>query len=66
MSRFTSLKSVFLKHKFQLIITYTLFGLEMLGTLLRPYFLGKAMDDIFEGSYKGLIVLASTHLAWLI
>lgn len=66
MSRFTSLKSVFLKHKFQLIITYTLFGLEMLGTLLRPYFLGKAMDEIFEGSYKGLIVLASTHLAWLI
>jgi ABC-type multidrug transport system fused ATPase/permease subunit len=38
----------------------------MLGSLLRPFFLGKAVDDLVEGSYKGLIVLSLVHLVWLI
>jgi len=38
----------------------------MLGSLLRPYFLGVAVNDIINGSYRGLVVLSSVHLAWLI
>lgn len=65
MSRFRSLRNIVVQHKFQLLFTYTLFALEMLGTLMRPYFLGRAMDDIFEGSYYWLTVLAVQHVVWV-
>ncbi|MBC7720756.1 MAG: hypothetical protein H7068_01965 [Pedobacter sp.] len=55
-----------LQYKYRLLLTYSLFSVEMLGLLLRPYFLGKAVDDLLEGSYKGLIYLAATHLLWLV
>lgn len=55
-----------LKHRYQLAITYTLFSLEMLGSLLRPFFLGIAVNDIIKGSYHGLIVLSIIHFSWLI
>ena len=54
------------KHRTQLVITYVLFSLEMLGSLLRPFFLGEAINDLIKGSYRGLIVLSGVHLAWLI
>ena len=54
------------KHRIQLVITYVLFSLEMLGSLLRPFFLGEAINDLIKGSYRGLIVLSGVHLAWLI
>ena len=38
----------------------------MVGALLRPYFLGKAVDDLIEGSYDGLIILSLVHATWLI
>ncbi len=66
MSRFSVLKKIILKHKYRLILTYTLFSIEMLGLLLRPFFLGRAVDDLLEGSYKGLIYLAVSHLVWLV
>lgn len=66
MSRFHVLKSIMLQYKYRLLLTYSLFSVEMLGLLLRPYFLGKAVDDLLEGSYKGLIYLAATHLLWLV
>ena len=66
MSRFSVLKKIILKHKYRLILTYALFSVEMLGLLLRPFFLGKAVDDLLEGSYKGLIYLAISHLVWLV
>ncbi len=66
MSRFSVLKKIIIKHKYRLILTYTLFSVEMIGLLLRPFFLGKAVDDLLEGSYKGLIYLAITHLVWLV
>lgn len=66
MSRFQVLKSIMLQYKYRLLLTYSLFSVEMLGLLLRPYFLGKAVDDLLEGSYKGLIYLAATHLLWLV
>ena len=52
-----------MKHKYQLIFTYSLFSLEMLGNLLRFYFFGEAINDLIKGSYHGLIVLTAVHLA---
>lgn len=66
MSRFNVLRSLILKHKYQLIITYFLFSLETLGSLLRFYFFGEAINDLIKGSYHGLIVLSIVHLTYLI
>ena len=66
MSRFQILRSLIMKHKYQLVFTYSLFSLEMLGNLLRFYFFGEAINDLIKGSYHGLIVLTVVHLAYLI
>jgi ABC-type multidrug transport system fused ATPase/permease subunit len=66
MSRFAILRKIMLQHRYRLILTYTLFSLEMLGTLLRPLFLGIAINDLAKGSYKGLIILSVVHFSWLI
>ena len=66
MSRFEIIRKLMQKHRTQLVITYVLFSLEMLGSLLRPFFLGEAINDLIKGSYRGLIVLSGVHLAWLI
>jgi len=54
------------RHKIRLGITYLLFSLEMTGALLRPFFLGMAINDLMQGSYRGLIILSAVHFAWLI
>ncbi|MEO7531179.1 MAG: ABC transporter six-transmembrane domain-containing protein [Sediminibacterium sp.] len=54
------------KHRNQLVFTYVLFSLEMLGSLLRPFFLGEAVNGLIKGNYQGLIVLSAVHLAWII
>ncbi|MFM6925333.1 MAG: ABC transporter six-transmembrane domain-containing protein, partial [Ferruginibacter sp.] len=66
MSKFQILRNLMMKHRYQLIITYTLFSLEMLGGLLRFYFFGEAINDLIKGSYNGLIVLTAVHLAYLV
>ncbi|HSC39863.1 MAG TPA: ABC transporter six-transmembrane domain-containing protein [Chitinophagaceae bacterium] len=66
MSRFEILRKLMLKHRNQLVLTYILFSLEMLGTLLRPFFLGEAVNGLIKGSYRGLIVLSVVHLVWLV
>jgi ABC-type multidrug transport system fused ATPase/permease subunit len=66
MSKFQILRNLMMKHKYQLIFTYTLFSLEMLGSLLRFYFFGEAINDLIKGSYQGLIVLTLVHLAYLV
>ena len=66
MSRFQILKNLMSRHRSQLLLTYILFSLEMLGALLRPFFLGEAINDLMKGSYRGLIVLSSVHITWLI
>jgi ABC-type multidrug transport system fused ATPase/permease subunit len=38
----------------------------MLGSLLRFYFFGEAINDLIKGSYHGLIVLTLVHLAYLV
>lgn len=66
MSRFEILKKLMQKHRFQLLLTYSLFSLEMLGSLLRPFLLGQAVNDLIKGSYQGLIILSFVHVLWLI
>ncbi|MBS1761025.1 MAG: hypothetical protein JST23_12970 [Bacteroidetes bacterium] len=66
MSRFAILKHIIRLHRSRLILTYILFSIETLGNLLRPLFLGMAVDDLIKGSYEGLILLCSVHFAWLI
>ena len=60
-----ALRRIFIQHKYRLILTYSLFALEMLGSLLRPYFLGEAVNDLIAGSYRGLIILALVHFGYL-
>lgn len=66
MSRFEILKKLMKKHRGQLVLTYVLFSLEMTGALLRPWFLGEAVNDLMKGSYHGLIMLSAVHFAWLV
>jgi len=54
------------EYRLKLFLTYSLFSLEMLGALLRPFFLGLAINDLIKGSYHGLIILSIIHLCWLI
>ena len=65
MSRFQILKSLMSKHRSQLVLTYLLFSLEMLGGLMRPFFLGMAINDLLKGSYQGLIILSVVHIVTL-
>ncbi len=66
MSRFEILRTLMSRHRWQLIITYLLFGMEMMGLLLRPLFFGMAIDDLIKGRYDGLIYLCLSHFAYLI
>ncbi len=54
------------QHRYRLALTYSLFSLEMLGSLLRPFFLGLAVNDLIKGSYEGLIKLCAVHFLWLL
>lgn len=66
MSRFTLLKAIVLQYRYRLLFTYILFSLEMVGLLLRPFFLGMAVNDLIKGSYNGLILLSVVHFAYVI
>ena len=66
MSRFAILRQIMKQHHYRLIITYVLFSIEMLGNLLRPLFLGIAVNDLTKGSYRGLILLSVVHFSWLV
>lgn len=65
-SRIGVLKAIVLKHKYPLLLTNALFALEMLGPLLRPFFLGEAVNDLLRHRYRGLIWLGTSQLLWLI
>lgn len=66
MSRSSLLKSIFRTHRYQLLLTYLLFSLEMIGTLLRPFFLGLAVNDLLKNSFQGLLYLCIVHFAWIV
>jgi hypothetical protein len=42
------LKKLIHQHRLRLGITYALFSLEMTGSLLRPFFLGMAINDLMQ------------------
>jgi ABC-type multidrug transport system fused ATPase/permease subunit len=54
------------QHRYRLALTYLLFSIEMTGNLVRPFFLGIAVNDLIKGSYKGLILLSFVHFSWLV
>lgn len=60
------IKQIVVDNKKKLIITYFLFSLEMIGALLKPYFLGEAVNDLIKGGYKMLVVFLLAHLAWVV
>ncbi|MFT3682381.1 MAG: ABC transporter six-transmembrane domain-containing protein [Ferruginibacter sp.] len=66
MPQFQILKSLVVKYKYKLAITYLLFFLEMMGGLSRLYFFGEAINGLIKGSYEGLIILSIVHLAYII
>jgi ABC-type multidrug transport system fused ATPase/permease subunit len=66
MSRFAILKQIMNHHRYRLVLTYILFSFETLGNLLRPLFLGIAVNDLIKGSYEGLILLCAVHFLWLV
>ena len=57
-----------LLHEFRwkLTLTYSLFAIETLGLLLRPYFLGAAVDGLLRGEHRDLAILVIVHLSYLI
>jgi ABC-type multidrug transport system fused ATPase/permease subunit len=60
------IQTIVQQHKYKLLLTYSLFAIEMLGLLLRPYFLGEAVNGLISGSYNGLIMLVAAHLLWVV
>ncbi len=66
MPQLTILRNIFQKHKLQLLLTYMLFSLEMIGALVTPYFLGEAVNGLINESYTGLIILCSIRVVWMI
>jgi ABC-type multidrug transport system fused ATPase/permease subunit len=66
MNNFSILGLLIKEYRLKLFLTYSLFSLEMLGALLRPFFLGLAINDLIKGGYQGLIILSIIHLCWLI
>ncbi len=66
MAQVQIIRNLVMKYKYKLLITYALFSMEMMGSLLRFYFFGEAINDLIKGSYRGLIVLSLVHLAYLI
>ena len=59
-------KAIFKKHRWQLIVTYTLFSIEMLALLIQPYYLGKAIDGLIYGHNIGLFELVGVYLIWIV
>jgi ABC-type multidrug transport system fused ATPase/permease subunit len=60
------IKQIVVDNKKRLAITYFLFSLEMVGALLKPYFLGEAVNDLLKGGYRMLIVFLLAHVAWVV
>lgn len=60
------IQSIWKNYKLRLLITYSLYAVEMLGLLLRPYFLGEAVNGLINKSYQGLFFLVGAHLVWVV
>ncbi len=62
----TSLSALLREFRSRLTLTYGLFAVEMLAALLRPYFLGTAIDGLRDGEMQGLLALSVAHLVYLV
>ncbi len=60
------IKNIIVEHKQRLFFTYFLFSLEMGMALLKPYFLGQAVNDLLHGQFNMLVVFLGIHLAWML
>lgn len=60
------IKKIIFKNKYKLLVTYMLFSLEMCGSLLKPFFIGKAVNDLLVGKFDSLIIFIILHFAWMI
>jgi len=59
------IKNIIYKQKSKLSVTYLLFGLEMVIDLLKPLFIGKAVNDLLHGSFRSLIIFLCLHFFWM-
>ncbi len=66
MSNNNFIKNIVAKNKQRLIFTYFLFSIEMALALLKPFFLGKAVNDLLKGNFYMLLIFLSIHLAWIL
>jgi hypothetical protein len=66
MTKISLFKQIFNKYKLGIIFTYLLFGLEIIGSILLPFLLGKAIDGLIAGGYKELITLIIVECLWLL
>jgi len=60
------IRQIIIDYKYKLLVTNILFGLEMAADLLKPYFLGKAVNDLLRGGFQSLIIFLSLHIAWML
>ena len=66
MLNFKIINRLLCQYRTKLLYTYFLFSIESLGSLVRPFFLGVAVNDLIKGSFIGLIQLSVIHFAWLV
>ena len=66
MKDYSHLIKIITNYKYRLGVTYILFILEMGGDLLKPYFIGKAVNDLLGGSFHSLVLFLALHFSWLI
>ncbi len=59
------IKGIITSNKKRLFITYLLFSVEMVSALVKPYFLGEAVNDLLNGGYKQLAIFLCVHVGWL-
>ncbi len=66
MEQASPIRRVLTEYRSKLLLTYSLFGLEMIGSLLRPFLLGAAVDGLLAGHYRGLFLLSAVHVFYLV
>ncbi len=59
-------KAIFFKHKWQLVLTYSLFSIEMFALLLQPDYIAKAIDGLIYGHNIPLFELIGIYFIWVV
>lgn len=60
-----SLRNVFAAHRWRILLTYLLFCIESSLRLAQPLVIGLAINDLLQGSYRGMWWFLGQHLAHL-